>query len=79
MERVAETQRTLQKLVDREVVHNVNELIEALVAHDDPCVVWNFDPDTLEYWAVSSWFAEKLEQHGETCVYVHGLYVWGRC
>jgi len=60
------------------VCQNVNELIDALSGHQDPCV-WSFDPDTLEFWTVTSWFAEKLEEYGETCVYVHGLHVWGRC
>ena len=74
----AKIQRVCGKLVDREVGHNVGSLVEALASHQDPCV-WTFDPDAIEFWIVTEWFAEKLESHGETCVDVHGLHVWGRC
>lgn len=36
--------------------------------------------EPLEFWIVSNWLADKLEQHGE-CVDkdLKGLCVWGRC
>ena len=35
--------------------------------------------EALEYWAVSSWLAEKLAEKGESIAEVCGLTVWGRC
>ena len=35
--------------------------------------------EAYEYWAVSSWFAHKLEEQGEIIEKdFYGLYVWGR-
>lgn len=46
------------------------------------CEAANIDPeyrDVYEHWAVTSWFAERLSEQGETVEEVFGLHVWGRC
>lgn len=35
--------------------------------------------ECLEFWIVSSWFGDKLREHGETVADVLDFTIWGRC
>lgn len=34
--------------------------------------------DALEFWAVTKWFAEKLDEQGESTADILGFHIWGR-
>lgn len=36
------------------------------------------DSEVFEHWAVSKWFAEKLQAHGETVGQLFDFHIWGR-
>ena len=48
---------------------------------NDFCNEFNIEPyqsETLEYWVVSSWFADQLKDHNENVQEILGLTIWGR-
>ena len=61
---------------------NMLDLISEHIGFDTFCEDFNLDPEyieALEYWVVSDWLANKLEQHGELVTNdFYDLCVWGR-
>lgn len=51
------------------------------ITAQEACEEARIDPqerEIYEHWIVDSWFAKRLEEHGEKIGKVHGLTVWGR-
>ncbi len=77
-----------EKLLNREVLCNVSHLVTELYTHekyfeDLAGLIGEEDdegnmPEVFEYWAVTSWFAEKLKARGELVVEFFNLDIWGR-
>ncbi len=77
-----------ERLVNREVLCNVSFLVEELIGQEkyfeDLIELIGEEDDegnmaeVFEYWAVTSWFGEKLKAHGELVADFFGLVIWGR-
>lgn len=77
--------RNKAKLVEREVIHCVSELVHELVEYVDdlwPISIsdnWEEPIEEYEHWIVSDWLANKLEERGEMVIRDFlGLTIWGR-
>lgn len=77
-----------ERLVNREVLCNVSYLVTELMSQEkyfeelSELIGQEDDegnmPDVFEYWAVTSWFAEKLKAQGELVAEFFDLLIWGR-
>ena len=77
-----------ENLVNREVLCNVSHLVTELMGQEkyfeDLIELIGEEDDegnmaeVFEYWAVTSWFGEKLKAHGELVAEFFGLVIWGR-
>jgi hypothetical protein len=77
-----------EKLVNREVLCNVSYLVTELMSQEKyfeelSKLFGQGDdeenlPEVFEYWAVTSWFAEKLKAQGELVSEFFDLVIWGR-
>ena len=86
-------QRIKEKLVNIHIINGLNQTIEAIEEMEQSDLLENMSnftpsqeegyeeqyPEILEYWAVSSYLADKLEEKGE-CIAKDFLdfNVWGR-
>ena len=57
----------------REDADHWRQIAQELDPHTDPYVM-----EALEFWIVSDWLAEKLEDQGEPVAELDGLPIWGR-
>ena len=77
-----------ERLVNIEVLCNVSYLVTELMSQekyfDELSELFDQEDDegniqeVYEFWAVSSWFAEKLKAHGELVADFFDLIIWGR-
>ena len=77
-----------ERLVTREVLHNVSGLVTELMSQekyfDDLSELFGQEDDegnmqeVYEYWLVTAWFAEKLKAQGELVAEFFDLVIWGR-
>ena len=71
-------------LVDYQVLHEQNEVVEALMKNDESLYdesLWEQlpeDAEILEWWLVSPWLAEWLLRSGECVLEAYGFSWWGR-
>ena len=57
-------------------MENDDELIQEYAQDND---IEPYTNEAYEYWAVTGWFASKLEEKGEIVGELCGFNVWGRC
>jgi hypothetical protein len=77
-----------ERLVNREVLCNVSCLVTELMGQEkyfeELCELFGQEDDegniqeVYEFWAVTSWFAEKLKAQGELVTEFFNLIIWGR-
>jgi len=77
-----------ERLVNREVLCNVSYWVTELMSQEkyfeELSKLFGQEDDegnmqeVYEYWAVTSWFAEKLKAHGELVTEFFDLVIWGR-
>lgn len=70
-----------EDLKNYDSVEELKEKIEKLEDEIEELESENGDikNEPLEYWVVSNWFAERLEEHGELTVSDGECTWWGRC
>jgi len=84
-----ENEEEREKLVKREVLHDVSQLVQELMTQEKYCedlsgLFGEEDaegnmPEVFEYWLVTPWLAEKLKEQGELVVEdFYNLVIWGR-
>jgi len=77
-----------ERLVIREVLHNVSGLVEELISQEKYFeelseLIGEEDdegnmPEVFEYWIVTPWLGEKLKAQGELISEFFDMVIWGR-
>lgn len=83
-----ENEEEREKLVKREVLHDVSQLVQELFNQekyfeDLSGLLGEEDedgnmPEVFEYWLVTPWLGEKLKARGELVTEFFNLVIWGR-
>lgn len=83
-----ENEEEREKLVKREVLCEVSQLVQDLMSQERYCeglseLFGQEDedgnmPEVFEYWLVTPWLGEKLKAHGELVTEFFNLVIWGR-
>jgi len=89
---MTQIEETIERLVSREILTNCSHMIAELSSKDeyiDEIVDFSYrasvdeegeevDIEALEFWIVTDWMSNQLEQSGELVGEFLGLRIWGR-
>ena len=73
---------TANEITDRLILDNQNLVVEELMKHDESLLdsLQNLDENSevMEWWLVTPYMAELLEEKGEVILSDYDCYWWGR-
>ena len=76
-----EQQERLKRIADNHVLWCQSSVVEELISagrlNEEYVYPFN-DDEILEWWLVTSWLADRLEEHGEVVIREYGCRWWGR-